>query len=211
MPPFITECNKCERVMRLVSLELCCGTQSFTKVMRSVNANHCHITVDIDQTCQPIYTCDILDFDYQSHIPPSEYKVTHIWCSPPCTQYSNMRTTGPPRDMVSADRIVEGCLTIVQFYLEHNPDMVWFMKNPRTGLLKTRPCVCHLPYYDVTYCWYAPEWGMRKATRIWTNRVDFTPKVCLGRECPAVAVDTHTGRYRQRGTNKKRWVVYHLG
>ena len=128
--------------MRLVSLELCCGTQSFTNVMRSVNANHCHITVDIDRTCQPTYACDILDFDYQSLIPPSQYKVTHIWCSPPCTQYSNMRTTGPPRDLVSTDTIVERCLTIVRFYLDHNPDMLWYMENPRTGLLKTRPCVC---------------------------------------------------------------------
>ena len=186
--------------MRLVSLELCCGTQSFTKVMKRVYPSHSHITVDIDPSCHPTYTCDILDFDYQSLLPPSEYKVTHIWSSPPCTQYSNMRTTGPARDLVSADMTVERCLTIVRYYLARNPDMLWYMENPRTGLLKTRPCVCHLPFYDVTYCRYAPQWGMRKSTRIWTNRRGFTPKVCLGRECAAVSVDTETGRYRHTQT-----------
>ena len=186
--------------MRLVSLELCSGTESFTSVMRSVYPHHTHVTVDIDPTCQPTYACDLLDFDYQKLIPPSDNLVTHIWCSPPCTQYSNMRTTGPPRDLVSADRIVERCLTIVRYYLDHNQDMLWFMENPRTGLLKTRPCVCHLPFYDVTYCRYAPEWFMRKSTRIWSNRRGFIPKTCLGRECPAVSVDTATGRYRHKGT-----------
>ena len=191
--------------MRLVSLELCCGTQSFTSVMRSVYPHHTHITVDNDHTCQPTHTCDILEFDYESLIPPSECIVTHIWCSPPCTQYSNMRTTGPPRDLVKADTIAERCLEIVRFYLNHNPDMLWYMENPKTGLLKTRACVCHLAFYDVTYCRYAPEWFMRKSTRIWTNKRGFTPKVCLGRMCPAVSVDTNTGRYRHKGTVSGRF------
>jgi hypothetical protein len=187
--------------MRPVSLELCCGTQSFTKVMKRVYPNHhSHISVDNDSSCRPTYACDILEFDYASLISPSQCIVTHIWCSPPCTQYSNMRTTGPARDLLSADRIVERCLTIVRYYLEYNPNLLWFMENPKTGLLKTRQCVCHLPFYDVTYCRYAPEWGMRKSTRIWTNRRGFVPKVCLGRECAAVAIDTKTGRYRHTGT-----------
>jgi hypothetical protein len=186
--------------MRAVSLELCCGTQSFTKVMKSVYPNHTHITVDIDPSCHPTYTCDLLAFDYESLIPPSECTVTHIWCSPPCTQYSNMKTTGKPRDLVGADKLVERCLEVVRYYLARNPDMLWYMENPRTGLLKTRECVCHLPFYDVTYCRYAPGWGMRKSTRIWTNRRGFVPKVCLGRECLAVAIDTKTGRYRHTQT-----------
>jgi hypothetical protein len=190
--------------MRLVSLELCSGTESFTSVMRSVYPHHTHVTVDIDPTCSPTYACDVLVFDYETLISPSD-KVTHIWCSPPCTQYSNMRTTGPPRDLLLADRIVERCLTIVRHYLQRNPDMLWFMENPFTGLLKTRPCVCNLPFYDVTYCRYAPEWFMRKSTRIWTNKRGFTPKVCLGRECLAVAVDTETGRYRHKGTVSGRF------
>ena len=160
-------------------------------------AGYTPVTLDSDPAFGCTHTCDVRTFDVTQY-PQGHF--TYIWCSPPCTQYSNMRTTGGPRDLVSADMIVNKCLSIVRYYLDHNQDMMWFMENPFTGLLKTRQCVCHLPFYDVTYCRYAPEWGMRKSTRIWTNRRGFTPKVCLGRECAAVAVDTNTGRYRHTQT-----------
>ena len=35
------------------------------------------------------------------------------------------------------------------------------------------------PYYDVDYCMYS-DWGYRKRTRIWTNKKDFSPKLCNG-------------------------------
>ena len=35
----------------------------------------------------------------------------------------------------------------------------WFLENPASGLLKTQSFMRDLPYADVTYCRYAPDWG----------------------------------------------------
>jgi hypothetical protein len=54
----------------------------------------------------------------------------------------------------------------------------WYLENPQTGLLKTRPFMLNLPYTDVDYCRYG-DWGYKKCTRIWTNS-GFVGRTCLG-------------------------------
>ena len=52
---------------------------------------------------------------------------------------------------------------------------LYFIENPQTGRMKDY--ISDRPYYDVDYCKYS-DWGMRKRTRIWTNKIGFEPKVC---------------------------------
>ena len=83
------------------------------------------------------------------------------------------RTTAKtPRDFEKADRLVQACRDIIE-YLE--PAVFW-IENPDSGYLKTRPCVEGLPYVRVDYCMYGCMY--RKRTRLWTNVADWTPKMC---------------------------------
>ena len=108
------------------------------------------ITIDIDPRFQCTYTCDIKSFDYQSLIPPDQHLVTHLWCSPPCTEYSKAKTT-KERNLEAADALVQKALEMIRFYQKYsNPALTWYLENPRTGLLKTRDIMKPLTtWYDV--------------------------------------------------------------
>ncbi len=41
------------------------------------------------------------------------------------------------------------------------------IENPKNGLLKTRPFMLNLPFFDADYCIYGKE--MQKPTRFWSN------------------------------------------
>lgn len=181
------------------TIELCSGTASFTRVVREHSCSETrHVTIDSDASFQPTFVCDIMDWDYQDAVEPSTHFVTHIWASPPCTEYSNMRTRGGPRNLAGADAIVRRVLEIIRFYRRHNPSLVYFIENPRSGMLKDRPFMQQLTFHDVTYCSYGSD--MRKYTRIWTNVSHFKPRVCVARNCHAAVHDPQTRRWRHRGT-----------
>ena len=65
---------------------------------------------------------------------------------------------------------------IINFF---NPKY-WYIENPETGTLKNQDFMLDLPSYTVDYCRYC-DWGYRKRTRIWTNKLNFSPKLCLGK------------------------------
>ena len=71
---------------------------------------------------------------------------------------------GPPRDLEGADKLVQRALDIIA----HFKPKYWWLENPATGLLHTRPCVQHLPKpYEAHYCMYGAPY--RKPTHIWSN------------------------------------------
>ena len=167
------------------TIELFSGLESFSNVARGALIGHSDFfTIDNDPFFNATFQEDILAFKYKEKIPPSEYMVTHLWASPPCTEYSRARTTGPPRDFVRADSLVLKAREIIDYYTQHsNPGLIFYIENPANGYLKTRRIMQDLneknQSHFVNYCAYQPDWGLRKGTLVWSNQKGF-----VGRKCP---------------------------
>ena len=95
--------------------------------------------------------------------------------------------------MESADRVVVGTLEIIDYFQPR----LYFIENPWTGRLKTRPCMLDQPSpYVVDYCRYGLPY--RKRTAIWSNCRFFMPKLC-DRNCGGFSDGRH-GLWAQRGS-----------
>ena len=151
------------------ALFLCSGTGSVGEPFRE---SGWEVTdVDWSPKHKPDIETDITTWDYKAAFEPGHFQV--IWASPDCTQYSIARTTAKtPRNFETADKLVQACLDIIE-YLQPK---YFFVENPNSGYLKTRPVVKGLPYVIVDYCMYKCLY--RKRTRIWTNCKDWKPKLC---------------------------------
>ena len=69
--------------------------------------------------------------------------------------------------------MVQRALDIIAYF----QPQYWWLENPATGLLHTRPCVEHLPKpYTAHYCMYGAPY--RKPTHLWSNCPHFRPRVC---------------------------------
>ena len=86
-----------------------------------------------------------------------------------------------PRQLHHADRLVMKALEIVNYF---QPDL-WFLENPRKGLLRTREYMKGLPYVDIDYC-QVSDWGYQKPTRFWGSAVlgQLPSLTCDSRTCP---------------------------
>ena len=171
------------------TLELFCGTKSFSKVADSMGYET--RTLDNNPKFNPTYTMDILDFDVKML---DGFKPNIIWASPPCECFSiasirhhwnydktnDIRT--PKSDAsVIAIRKVEKTIEIIK---ELNPQFV-FIENPRAMLRKlnkgqyppnTASAIAQkdlIPFENkfVTYCQYGEK--IMKPTDIWTNNKEW--------------------------------------
>ena len=153
-------------------------------------------SLDLDPKTDATIHENILIWDFRV-FPPGFFDV--VWASPCCTQYSCARTSAKtPRNLDLADSLVKRSLEIIDYF----QPQVWFLENPTTGLLKTRPFMRDLPYADLDYCCYC-SWGYRKRTRLWTN-CGFAGKLCGG---VGVCPNMEEGRHRssaQQGRNKTK-------
>ena len=166
-----------------VLLELFCGTKSIGKVFDENGWDV--VSVDMLSKFEPTICKNVLDLtpeDIMDKLPAHAKQITLIWASPPCTQYSKMRTQGAPRDLDGSDKIVQQVLNLVKYF-----NVPFFMENPQTGLLKSRDVVKGIPYRTVDYCQYADDTfpgRYRKRTAIFTNtdwipmRVLCKPSLC---------------------------------
>ena len=148
-------------------LELFSGTGSIGRAFERLGWEV--VSLDIDSKCEPTHVADIRDWDYSVY-PRGHFDF--VWASPVCTHYSVARTTGGPRDLLAADRLVRRTLEIVVYHFGCH----WALENPQSGLLKTRRIVAGLPFFDTSYCRYGFEY--RKKTRIWSSLA-----LCLRRPC----------------------------
>ena len=126
--------------MRL--LELFCGTKSIGRCFEEYGFEV--VSLDRDPKFQPTICEDILTWDYTIY-PPGYFQV--VWSSPECTQYSIARSNAKtPRDLEYADSLVQKALEIIHYF---NP-RAWFLENPASGLLKSRPFMHLIPCVTVS-------------------------------------------------------------
>tara|TARA_S200002703_G_scaffold138709_1_gene129057 strand:+ start:1251 stop:1826 length:576 start_codon:yes stop_codon:yes gene_type:complete len=168
------------------TLELFCGTKSFSKYFFCDN-----VSVDIDPKTNPTICVDILEWDYTS-LGDLDFNI--IWASPPCIEYSTCLTTRP-RDLEHADKVVKRTLEIIEYF---NPDY-WYLENPYTGLLKTRPIMENRYFFIVDYCKYG--YNYRKRTAIWTNNLDYKPRPLCKKDCGSVINGKHIGHFGTGGAS----------
>ena len=109
------------------ALFLCSGTGSVGEPFREAGWDV--IDVDWDGRYGAEIQTDITKWDYAAAFPPGHFAV--VWASPDCTQYNRAKTTGPPRDFEKADRLVQACREIINYFYP----VIWWIENPDSGLL----------------------------------------------------------------------------
>lgn len=111
-----------------------------------------------------------IDADFERWVPDV------IWASPPCTFFSvasighhwNKDYTPKTQEAVLGVAIVQKTLDLIDYFVSLNPDLKWFMENPR-GKLRKLPVVDGRERTTVMYCKYG---DMRmKPTDIWSNYI----------------------------------------
>jgi site-specific DNA-cytosine methylase len=160
----------------LITLELFCGTKSFSKVAKELG--HETFTVDIDSKLEPDLVCDILDFKLEM-LPEKFRKPDVVWASPPCTTFSvasigkhwNKDRTPKSKEAEIGIKIINKTINLL---LEIEPTY-WFIENPRGMLRKMIP---EYIFYrrTVSYCQYGDS--RMKPTDIWTNLNNWEGKMC---------------------------------
>lgn len=191
-------------------LELFSGTGSVGKIAKEKGWEVVSVDIRAYKYHEPpTHLIDILKFDYKKY---KNFDI--IWASPPCTYFSALikpwigREKGKKGnkyiyteelfalDFKKGIEWVKKVLEIINFF---NPKY-WYIENPETGTLKNQDFMLDLPSYTVDYCRYC-DWGYRKRTRIWTNKLNFSPKLCLGKgKCNNMINNKHK---KSLGTHKK--------
>lgn len=154
--------------MRL--LELFAGSRSVGKVAEAMGMKV--FSMDIQPFQDIDHVGDILD------VRPADIPWTPdiIWASPPCTFFSvaSIGHHWTPDHQPKTEnaklgvKIVEKTLGLIRHFSDRNPDLKWFMENPR-GKLRKLKGVSFLPMATVTYCSYGDT--RMKPTDIWSNHI----------------------------------------
>ena len=154
------------------TLELFCGTKSFSKVAKEFGYET--KTLDNDNQFNADLTMDIMDFDVSML---GDYKPDVIWASPPCQKFSVAalgRNWGRSKDNIFTPKneetyqamdIIKKTIRIIK---EINPKH-FYIENPRAMLRKLD--LIPYPYTTVTYCQYGFKY--MKPTDIWSNNSDW--------------------------------------
>lgn len=161
-------------------LELFSGTGSVGNICKELG----YEVISLDLKGADI-NCSILDWDYTIY-KPGYFDI--IWASPPCHTFSALRKSWIGRklkqhngevctpELLQKDINEKGLplLRKAEEIIEYFKPELYFIENPKTGRMKE---YINRPFYDVDYCKYS-NWGYKKPTRIWTNKLDFDPKIC---------------------------------
>ena len=171
------------------ALDLFSGTGSVAQRLQGLGYQV--VTLDLDYRTKPKISQDLLQWDYTIY-PPGHFRI--ISASVPCAEYSLAKTTAP-RNFARADALVSKVLEIVEYFSPKS----WWIENPRTGHLKTRPMVKSLPFVDIDYCQFS-DWGYQKPTRFWGSpNLGLLAHVrCPGKKCLNMVVDENGMHHRER-------------
>jgi len=205
-------------------LELFSGSRSIGKVAETKN----HHVFSVDNVDYPNtdWVGDILDWDYrlnemQTGDLDELYIPDMIWASCPCTDFSvacigKKWVSGhefKPRDPnLLGIELLNKTIEIIQFYLEKNPDLIWFIENPR-GKMRKSPMWKTIEHqrHTVTYCSYGDS--RMKPTDIWTNAYNWTPKTMCknGDSCHVSAPrGSRTGTQGLKGNHERSKIPQEL-
>lgn len=196
-------------------LELFAGSRSIGKAAESLG--HEAFSSDIEQFGGIHYVADILKFDY-SKVP---FIPDVIWASPPCTGFSVAAigyswAGGPGAYIPKSDtaklgiKLVKKTLEIIEHYQKLNPNLIWYIENPR-GLLRKMPFMDGLMRHTVTYCQYGDT--RMKPTDIWTNNGRWKPKnkCSNGSKCHVAAPrGSRTGTQGLKGSYERSQIPLEL-
>lgn len=161
-------------------LELFSGSRSIGKVAQA--RGHNVFSIDNQDFPDTDWVGDIREFDV-NQLP---FIPDVIWASPPCTGFSVARigrnwVQGEPFTPKTETaklgiELLHITLIIIRHYSKLNPNLRWFIENPRG---KMRKCPDLQPGHDllrhtVSYCKYGDT--RMKPTDIWTNYDGWLPK-----------------------------------
>ena len=164
-----------------VTIELFCGTKSFSKVADEHRLRT--FTVDNDKKFLPDLCIDILELDYKQ-LPENCFI---LWASPPCQTFSvasigkHWQISGGvilPKTEKARDGLDILAKTI-EIIRELKPSY-WFIENPRAMMRVVIPTLFkkYGLHWDlratVTYCQYGDT--RMKPTDIWTNCLKWNPR-----------------------------------
>ena len=158
-------------LMKTKVLELFAGSRSIGKVCEELNYKT--FSSDINNFDKIDYVIDILKFDV-SKVP---FIPNIIWASPPCTSFSvasiskhwEKETLLPKTDAANLGlSIVKKTIELIKYYRKINPNLVYYIENPR-GMLRKMDIVQNIPRTTVWYCRYGSK--RAKPTDIWTNNL----------------------------------------
>lgn len=158
-------------------LELFAGSRSIGKVCDELG----HEVFSSDWT--PFdgidYAVDINQFDTDK-VP---FIPDMIWASPPCTTFSvasigkhwDMNRRPKTEDAVMGLQILKKTISIIEHYMQLNPNLIWYIENPR-GMMRKMSMWDDIPHvrHTVTYCQYGDT--RMKPTDIWTNNYNWIPR-----------------------------------
>jgi len=153
------------------TVELFSGTQSFSKVARSLRHNT--FTVELDDYFEANLHKNILDVTKKDL--PKDVDV--LWASPPCTSFS-VASIGSswignyhPKRVETALGMAY-VLQTIKLIKDLNPKY-WFIENPR-GVLRKMGFMEEFYRKTITYCQYGDT--RMKPTDIWTNFKEWQTK-----------------------------------
>lgn len=150
------------------------------------------VTHDWDRRFGADFQEDILKWKYWLDLTPGDFQV--VSASVPCEHYSTARTTGPRRNLSRANKITKKVLEIIAFL---KPPL-WFIENPRHGLLSKQKFMKNLDFIDLDYCQFS-DYGYKKPTRFWGPPCirNLPNRTCHPPSCPNCEPKRHGG-YRHR-------------
>jgi hypothetical protein len=143
-----------------------------------------------------------------------------VWASPDCTTYSiaacsthRINSIEPKSDYaIKCDQVNKHFIRLIKEWLKINPNMVFFIENPR-GMLRKMPFMQEFKRHTIWYCQYGDD--RAKPTDIWTNSKDWTPRP----ECKNGNPNCHhqraprgskTGTQGRKGSYERSIIPYEL-